>query len=200
MIFRGETLGDPLNPQSDWIQLSETSETLPVTVPPRPASRTTLSHSPIDGIRCGNTRALRLCYAPPPPPTPTPFFLLMQALDCCGVFAWLRPPHHYTPTPFCRYQVTQTVVAGGDMSSALFDTVVTTVQQEVYNIQWMLPAGQGSGQTLQLLVSQAFGDSWTSNIVTIDYDIPIVNRVVTSQCVPCSRVHLAVSCVLTPHH
>ncbi len=89
-----------MNPRSDWITLSEEVQELP-TDPFRPATRSSLTRNPVDGI---------------------------------------------------RYQVTETVIGRGTDLGATADTVVVSMQQEVYNLQWTLPKGQGSGQTMQVIV------------------------------------------------
>ena len=78
-----------------------------------------------------------------------------------------------------RYQTVSTVTSRGS-GPATNDTLRVDVYREIYNIQWPLPAGEGKLQPLKLMVTFQ-GINYYSNEVTIDYESPQLDRVVTMQ-------------------
>ena len=77
----------------------------------------------------------------------------------------------------------ETLLSSDDVTG--MDTVRVEWFQAIYNVQWRLLAGEGEKQTLQLVSSEGLGLNYYSNIVTIDYELPLIDRVVTSQYVAC---------------
>jgi hypothetical protein len=61
------------------------------------------------------------------------------------------------------------------------DTVRQEWSQAIYSVQWRLLPGEGEKQTLQFVSSEGLGLNYYSNVVTIDYELPLIDRVVTSQ-------------------
>jgi len=82
------------------------------------------------------------------------------------------------------------------------DMVQVDWSQGIFSVKWRLLAGEGEKQTLQLMTSEGLGYDYYSNVVTIDYEVPVINRVVTSQYVApdilvCTPV-CATACVARP--
>ncbi len=92
-----------------------------------------------------------------------------------------RPPvevETYTSTEDgFRYRSTSTLVS----SSASGDLVFVVLEREIYLLTWRLPSGEGQLQTMQLVVTELTGETYLSNVVTINYEIPQIDRVVTNQ-------------------
>ena len=61
------------------------------------------------------------------------------------------------------------------------DMVQVDWSQGIFSVKWRLLAGEGEKQTLQFVSSEGLGLNYFSNIVTIDYELPLIDRVVTSQ-------------------
>ena len=66
-------------------------------------------------------------------------------------------------------------------TNGTMDIVQVDHSQEIYKIDWKLLPGEGQKQTLQVVTSEGLGLDYYSNVVTIDYEVPNINRVVTSQ-------------------
>ena len=73
----------------------------------------------------------------------------------------------------------ETLLSSDDVTGV--DTVRVEWLQAIYNVQWRLLAGEGEKQALKFVSSEGLGLNYYSNIVTIDYELPLIDRVVTSQ-------------------
>jgi hypothetical protein len=163
LIYRGVQLDTPMTPNIEWIlQTSEVAE-LQSTIPPREAVSSATYTNETDGIRCVTFH--------PPSPSHLRYLLRCLPLIPCG------------SSLLCvgrdRYQRVETLLSSDDVAGV--DTVRVEWFQAIYSVQWRLLAGEGEKQTLQFVSSEGLGLNYYSNIVTIDYELPLIDRVVTSQ-------------------
>jgi len=82
----------------------------------------------------------------------------------------------------CRYQRVETLLSAGN--DTVPDTLRVDEYTSIYNIQWLLPKGEGKLQPLQLVVREGVSNMYFSNEVTLDYELAHIDRVITGQCVP----------------
>ncbi len=87
----------------------------------------------------------------------------------------------YSDVDGFQYRIVEVVVERGDMSQNTSDVVSVSTSRETYGLKWSLPSGEGERHTVQLLVSNAQGDTFLSNVMTLDYDVARIDRVVTTQ-------------------